>query len=243
MSDRRPYHPPRISHYDPPGNFNPDYIKGQTGWQGFGCQDFFVALVPVGLAREIIIREHYSHRIVNNSYLHLGVYLRGKLEGVLQFGYALNPRRAGKIVANTEVGEYLELNRMWLSENAPRNSESRAISYAVKYIKRAMPMVAWIQSFADERCGRWGVVYQAANFLYCGFHKTRFFFLGGDYYHDMLLTCHRKGGVRGRFLRENIDRAEARVFRQFRYIYFIKRAWIKRLNLQIMPYPKPEVDS
>ena len=54
---------------------------------------------------------------------------------------------------------------MWLSDDAPRNSESRAISYAVKYIRKACPSVVWIQSFADERCGGLGVVYQAANFL------------------------------------------------------------------------------
>ena len=86
-----------------------------------------------------------------------------------------NPRRAGKVVAGAEVHEYLELNRMWFDDVAPRNSESRAISYAIKDIKRAMSHVAWIQSFAGERCGCLGVVYQAANFLFVGHHWTRFY--------------------------------------------------------------------
>jgi len=182
---------------------------------------------------------HYSHRVVNNSYLHLGVYLDGALEGVLQFGYALCPARAGKVVADTVQGEYLELNRMWLSDVAPRNSESRAISYAVKYIRRACPSVAWIQSFADERCGGLGVVYQAANFLYLGSHRTTFYMLDGETYHDMLLTAHRKGGQRGAYLRANLHRAEKRTLRQFRYIFFLKRAWMKRLRMSVQPYPKP----
>lgn len=91
---------------------------------------------------EIIIKHHYSHRIVSNLYLHLGVYLAGELCGVLQFGYALCPARAGKVVEGTVQGQYLELNRMWLSDVAPRNSESRAISQAIKYIRRAMTTVA-----------------------------------------------------------------------------------------------------
>ena len=62
---------------------------------------------------------------------------------------------------------------MWLSDDAPRNSESRAISYALKYIRRACPSVAWVQSYADERCQGLGVVYQACSFLYLGFHKAR----------------------------------------------------------------------
>jgi len=236
----KPYHPPRISEYQQPQGNHAGYIEGPTGCQGFGSRDFFVALIPCRQAREIIIRHHYSHRIVNNSYLHLGVYLEGELCGVLQFGYALCPARAGKVVEGTVQGQYLELNRMWLSDVAPRNSESRAISQAIKYIRRAMPTVAWIQSFADERCGRWGVVYQAANFLYCGHHVTEFYELDGETYHKMLLTAHLKGGQRGERLRQNLHRAVCRSLRQFRYVYFLKRDWVARLRLPARPYLKPE---
>ncbi len=102
----------------------------------------------------MIIASHYSGCIVNNSYIHLGVWIGGVLRGALQFGYVLNPvAGAQKFVAGTQVDQYLELNRMWLDDVAPRNSESRALSYAFKIIKRACPRVAWVQSFADERCG------------------------------------------------------------------------------------------
>ncbi|WP_240826099.1 Com family DNA-binding transcriptional regulator, partial [Desulfovibrio sp. UIB00] len=148
----RPYHPPKISEYQAPQSEHAGYIEGPTGCQGFGSRDAFVALIPCRLARETIIKHHYSHRVVNNSYLHLGVYLEGHTLGVLQFGYALCPARAGKVVEGTVQGQYLELNRMWLDDAAPRNSESRAISQATKYIKRAMPSGAWVQSYADERC-------------------------------------------------------------------------------------------
>ena len=82
----------------------------------------------------------------------------------MQFGYAMTPHLMSKVVAGTGSTDYLELNRMWLDDAAPRNSESRALSYAIKYIRRACPRVRWIQSFADERCGGLGVVYQAAGF-------------------------------------------------------------------------------
>jgi hypothetical protein len=54
----------------------------------------------------------------------------------------------------------------------------------------------------------------------------------------MLLTAHRKSGNRGTFLRANLDRAEKRTLRQFRYIFFIKRDWMRRLNFRIQPFPK-----
>ncbi|MTJ83800.1 MAG: hypothetical protein F8N37_22670 [Telmatospirillum sp.] len=205
---------------------------------GFGHRDYYVAVVPRQQAVKIILANHYSHRIVNNFYVHLGVFLTGELVGILQFGYAMNPRRVDKVVANTLVGEYLELNRMWLDDKAPRNSESQAISYALKYIKRACPTVKWCQSFADERCGGLGVVYQACNFLYLGSHKTTFYDLDGETYHEMLLTAHKKGGRRGQILRDNITRATPHQLRQFRYLIFLRPAFRKDLRMLPKPYPK-----
>lgn len=206
---------------------------------GFGDAEFSVREVPRSVATEIIVRHHYSRRIVQNSYIHLGVFLRGELVGVLQFGYAMNPASGKSVVADTGNREYLELNRMWLSDAVPRNGESMAISYSVKYIKAVFPQVQWIQSFADERCGCWGVVYQACNFVYCGFHRTTFFHLDGEWFHEMLLTAHKKMGTRGAFLRENLHRAARHSFRQFRYVLFIKASARKRLLKKVQPYPKP----
>lgn len=112
---RRPYHPPVLSDWLPPLAGPPGYIMGATGPQGFGTADFYVAQIPCATARAVIIEHHYSHRVVNNSYLHLGVYREGAFVGVLQWGYALNPARAGKIVEGTVQGQYMELNRMWLT--------------------------------------------------------------------------------------------------------------------------------
>lgn len=236
----RPYHPPKPGNYLAPTGKHAGYIIGEDDVAGFGKQDYYVAAIPSRLAREAITKHHYSHRVVNNSYVHLGVFYRDNFAGVLQFGYALNPHRANKVVADTQVGQYLELNRMWLSDVCPRNSESQAISFAIKYIKRVMPTVAWIQSFADERCGCLGVVYQAANFIYCGSHKTKFYFLDGEYYHELLVTAHKKSGQRGELIRNNMDRALKLTYNQYRYVYFIKRNWRSRLNLKTFPYPKPE---
>ena len=135
------------------------------------------------------------------------------------------------------VTGYLELNRMWLDDVCPRNTESQAISYAVKYIRRACPTVAWIQSFADERCGGLGVVYQASNFVYCGSHLTTFWHLDGDWYHKLMLTAHREKG-RGKYLQANLTRATRHQFRQFRYVLFLKPSWRKRLRLAVQAYPK-----
>lgn len=239
MSHRKPHHPPLAGEIHRPFTNEVGYIHGSLAVAGFGCRDFYVAKITKTIAGPIIIAKHYSGRIVQNSYVHLGVYMDGEMVGVLQFGYAMCPKFVGKIVANTSSEEHLELNRMWLDDKAPRNSESRAISYAIKYIKRACPQVKWIQSFADERCGRAGVVYQASNFLFIGSHKTKFYELDGQTYHSMLLTAHKKCGNRGRHLKENLDRATVHSLRQYRYIFFVKPAFKRDLRMRPQPYPKP----
>lgn len=239
MAERPKHHPPIPGRYHLPESDTPGYLWGEEGLAGFGSRPLCVAAIPRAQAAEIILANHYSRRVVQNSYVHLGVFLEGDLLGVLQFGYSLNPKGCGKYVAGTGVTEYLELNRMWLDDRAPRNSESRAISCAIKYLRRACPSVAWTQSFADQRCGGWGVVYQAANFLYLGHHWTSFYELDGETYHEMLLTAHKKSGNRGAYLRANIDRAVHRRLLQFRYIYFIRHSWRSRLRVSVLPHPKP----
>jgi len=68
---------------------------------------------------------------VNNSYLHLGIFDGRELVGVMQWGYAMNPSSGARVVTGTSNREYMELNRLWVHDRMPRNTESRAISYSL----------------------------------------------------------------------------------------------------------------
>ena len=232
--------------HEPKSNaLHPEFIYSDQGslWGereviGFGSNQFYLSLLPRITANQIISANHYSKTFYGHSLIHLGVYAE-RLLGVLQFGLAMNPQSMGSVVAGTKSDEYFELNRMWLSDELPRNSESKAISYAVKFIKRVKPKTAWIQSFADERCGRFGVVYQACNFIYCGEHTSVFWELEGEMYHDSAMTRTDTGeNSKSQFLRANKEKAIPHKLRQFRYIYFLKRRFKDRLKLKIRPYPK-----
>lgn len=212
---------------------------GKSEVIGFGESDFYVKLIERDLANSIIVANHYSKKFYSATYIHLGLYYNNELSGVLQYGYAMNPASCSSVVANTKQNEYLELNRMWLDDKCPRNSESRAISYSIKLIKRLYPSIKWIQSFADERCKRFGVVYQASNFKYFGEHNATFWEIDGNAYHNTLMTAKNgKQGKIGNWLQANKDKATANDLRQFRYIYFINKHSIKDCLLKEYPYPK-----
>jgi len=222
-------------------------LFGQADVVGFGDDDFCVRLMPRGKANAMIKAGHYSKSVVNGSSVHHGVYIDGSCVGVLQFGLALNPASGDGIVRDCTRDEWLELNRMWLDDCAPRNSESRALSYAMKFLKRHKPNLTWVQSFADERAGgRLGVVYQACSALYLGEHLTQFVEFEGRAYHRMawssteawLVGRHHKRWLK---VKRAVEAGEVtpQAFRQFRYFFPVRRAVLKRLLLKPQAYPKP----
>jgi len=163
---------------------------------GYGTNDFYVKEINRNLANKTIIKNHYSKKIYNGTYINLGVYINDIFLGVLQYGYAMNPASASSVVKGTQMNQYLELNRMWLDDIALKNSESKAISYSIKYIKGKIKTIKWIQSFADERCGGLGIVYQACSFRYYGEHTSSFWELNGETFHNSIKTS-EKAGKRG----------------------------------------------
>lgn len=224
-----------------------DYIYSEQGslWGarqaiGFGSKLFYIKEIDRELSNKVIIENHYSHKVCNaaTTHIHLGCYKDDRLIGVLQFGYAMNPQSMDKIVKDTALDQYKELNRMWFEDSAEKNTESKAISYSIKYIKKRFPKVKWIQSFADERCGMFGIVYQAANFDYYGSHESVFWEFENEVYHNSIIT--NNGRSRKKWLedRDFHKKAVSFTLRQFRYIYFIDKKWRRKCLLALRPYPK-----
>ena len=215
-------------------------LYGERDIIGFGSHDFYIAEIDRDLANKVIIENHYSKKVYSATYINLGLFVNSEMLGVLQFGYAMNPASCGSVVKDTQMDEYLELNRMWLSDKAERNSESKALSFAIKYIRGKYKKIRWVQSFADEKCGGFGIVYQAANFNYYGEHESTFWELDGEVFHNSIKTS-RKAGKRGFDLLndpQNKDRVTFSALRQFRYIYFIDPRKKKDCLLKEKPYPK-----
>jgi hypothetical protein len=122
-------------------------------------------------ARKIVELYHYSGKSTQNSQIHFGAFLNGRLEGVMQFGPSIDKRRMAQ---NLGVGfnETIELNRMAFSDRLPKNSESRSLAIAIKILKKAYPHLRVIVSFADAcQCGD-GTIYRASGFKLHSFKKN-----------------------------------------------------------------------
>jgi hypothetical protein len=136
------------------------------------AKDIRVAPISCADARALVRRVHYSGKVTNNSQLHFGVFLDGRLEGAMQFGPSLDKRKIQGLVRDTGWNDFLELNRMAFSDRLPRNSESRAIGIAMRLIRKHYPHIEWVISFADgTQCGD-GTIYRASGFVLTAIKKN-----------------------------------------------------------------------
>ena len=123
-------------------------------------------------ANRIVRQLHYSGKVVNNSQLHLGVFMGDKCGGAMQFGPSLDKRKMLGLVTGTLWNEFIELNRMAFADWLPRNGESRCIGYAMRWIRKQYPWIKWVVSFADgTQCGD-GTIYRASGFVLTGIKEN-----------------------------------------------------------------------
>lgn len=87
----------------------------------------------------------------------------------------MNPKTTPPKICSNSIN-MLELNRMIMLPSEPRNSESKAISKSIKYIKNNYKDVDWLLSFSDGKENNVGYIYQATNWLYLGFVLSRSFY-------------------------------------------------------------------
>ena len=202
--------------------------------------------IPKQEACEFVKSLHYSKSVVWSSHTHLGVFVEGKVIGVLQFGPSMNPKATSKVILGLPPAGMVELNRMAFLDGHPKNIVSESIAASFRFIRAVRPAVQVVQSFADGRCKRLGVVYQASNFIYLGSHKTIFYLLDGEWFHKSLLNrapVDKRGwgsGPKAARFAAGKERAVPHEFEQFRYAYPLT-PWARRQLLpRALPYPKPE---
>lgn len=199
---------------------------------------------PIGSkdAAELVRRIHYSGKVTQNSQLHLGVFLDGRLEGAMQFGPSMDKRKMLGLVPGTGWNGFLELNRMAFSDRLPRNSESRALGVAFRMIRKHYPHIEWIVSFSDAtQCGD-GTIYRASGFVLTGIKKNAQMLKmpDGSVMARKTLDNPNHTGAGGKFgsaiAKEN--GAVALPGYQLRYVYFINPAARERLTVPVLPFSK-----
>jgi hypothetical protein len=216
--------------------YTPYAIKKTSSING----ELIIDVIDYYIAKKMIVNNHYSKKW-NNAFgiINIGIFKNNKLLGCAVFGNMMNTKSYLSI-AQIEKNEIIELNRLWISDELGKNAETILISKAFSIIKRKMPQIKLVQSFADGRLGV-GTIYKAASFNYYGFHLTKFFqdIKTNNFYHDV--PFHNTKRLNSMLLKNKLyldKRLKCYIVKTYRYIYLLDRK--TKIKLKQKPYPAYE---
>lgn len=173
-----------------------------------------------GVADKLVIEHHYSHKATKNRFLS---FLVNDGLGVLQLGYGIRPHMKHTIATEITKDNFCEFDRMWLSDEMPKTSESQVIGLLMSYLKQVYPQIQFVITYADESVGNKGTIYQATNAMEIDSVQTDFYILpSGERIHPVSMWHRHK------------TRAKAFVEKQYPGIKHIKGEFRQRRYLYIL---------
>lgn len=131
-------------------------------------KDYKVNRIPCKLAKEYIIKHHYSHGCHNAPSPCYGLFDGKNLIGVLMFATPCSEAVRASLWGVDNKNSVTELHRLHIMDCTPKNTESWFISRCFKLLKQDKPQIKGIISFSDTTQGHNGIIYQASNFYFVG---------------------------------------------------------------------------
>lgn len=121
-----------------------------------------VAAISRREAIALVIANHYMHRKPPISFAYGLIDGNGITRGCITFG---TPASRHMLIGACKSApeSVIELNRLWVNDDMPRNTESWFVARALALLPARI-----VLSYADTAAGHVGYVYRASNFHYAG---------------------------------------------------------------------------
>jgi hypothetical protein len=193
--------------------------------------------VAFAIARRLLEREHYLHSYPGGTKLAFGAFLGQRLMGALTLG--VGPINANLLLDGASPDDCLTLTRLWLSDELPKNGESRFLGVSLRALKKHTDL-KFLLAYADPSQGHVGTIYQATGWLYTGLSQaTPLYDIGDGRQHHSRSLGHvfgshglahlRRQGVQVRLVPQRA---------KHRYIYLLHPSWRSRVRAPVLPYPQ-----
>lgn len=128
--------------------------------------------------KDWLLNKHYAKRIPSIEYS-FGIFDDNILKGVCTFGSPPRVMNDGESIFHTYRCKVLELNRLCVNEDLPKNT----LSFFVSKCLHSLPKNTCVVSYADYSFGHTGYIYQATNWIYTGLnqiHERQIFYNGKE---------------------------------------------------------------
>jgi hypothetical protein len=211
--------------------------------------NYTIDLIDTNLAKKLIKENHYSHSWTPSRYS-LGLFDGENLIGVAVYGFPVGRQTVKSITPNLENRDVLELKRLWLVDEAPKNSESYFIGKTFDWLRKNTNIKVLV-SYSDPMQNHLGIIYQATNWLYQGNNIA----LSKGYLHKIhgKLTNQRSVCVvyktikREELLKIDPNYERIEIKKKHRYVYILhkkdRKKIMSELKHKILPYPKDNLNS
>jgi len=180
--------------------------------------------IPIRVAKELLVREHYLHSLPGGTQLAFGVFLDRQLLGALTLG--AGPTNAYRLVDGAVPEDCVVLSRLWLSDKLPRNSESRVLGVVLRALKKYTSL-KFLVTYADPAQEHLGIIYQATGWLYIGLSQAMPLYDIGDGRSRHSRSLSHAYGSRSAeyFARHGIQVKKIPQTAKHRYIQFLDPSW------------------
>jgi hypothetical protein len=145
----------------------------------FNSDSFVVRPISKNVAKELIVKNHYSHKwsLCQIAY---GIFYKEnkqnkffegnteKLIGTCVYGSPVGRSAADSFSEIITKKDVFELVRLWVADGYGKNIESWFVSQTFKQLKKDWSNIKVILSYSDEEQGHKGIIYQALGFYYQG---------------------------------------------------------------------------
>lgn len=133
-----------------------------------------------------------------------------------------------------------------MADSEGKNSESQAISLGIKWIKRNLPNIRLLVSYAGRKEGNYGYIYQATNWEYLGYFISQgFWFVDGEERHLATLWFrYKKQANQDLSFTEGLCDLYQDIRKTWtkQFIYIIRLDKKLTPASEVLPYPKPLTD-
>lgn len=125
--------------------------------------DYEIDRISCSMAKEYIIKNHYSHGCHNGPSPCYGLFNGSALIGVLMFATPCSEAVRASVFGKEHKNKVTELHRLHILDGTPKNTESWFISRCLKLLKVDRPNIKAVLSFSDTTEGHCGTIYKATN--------------------------------------------------------------------------------
>ena len=183
------------------------------------------------------LKKHYAKRIPQIIYC-FGLYNSlNVLSGVISFAQPSSRTLMTGAFDGKYIDSFLELNRLVINENLPKNTASFFIAKSFKLLPKPCPLV----SYSDINQGHNGYIYQATNWIYTSItaKHIEWKIKNSNLTNQTVTKLFDLNKIKNdREIFHKVERS-----RKHRYFYFLgskrqKQEMKNNLKYNILPYPK-----